>query len=140
MSGRCEISRPSRARTNGDQRHWVHLTATGGWRDVIAHTRELIVEGRSSVLASLVDVTEQRQAVARISHMAHHDDLTSLANRAQFKVRLEESLGRIRRNNCRAAVHFLDLDDFKVVNDTFGHPTGDRLLQAVANRFARNRS
>ena len=112
---------------NGDQRHWVHLTATGRRRDVIAHTRELMVEGRSSVLVSIVDVTEQREAVARISHMAHHDDLTSLANRAQFKMRLEESLDRIRRNDRRAAVHFLDLDDFKVVNDTFGHPTGDRL-------------
>ena len=120
---------------NGDQRHWVHLTATGGRRDVIAHSRELTVDGRSSVLVSIVDVTEQRQAVARISHMAHHDDLTSLANRAQFKMRLEESLNRIRRNNRRAAVHFLDLDDFKVVNDTFGHPTGDRLLQEVASRL-----
>jgi diguanylate cyclase (GGDEF)-like protein/PAS domain S-box-containing protein len=120
---------------NGDQRHWVHLTATGHRRDVIAHSRELTVDGRSSVLVSIVDVTEQREAVARISHMAHHDDLTSLANRAQFKMRLEESLKRICRNNRHAAVHFLDLDDFKVVNDTFGHPTGDRLLQEVASRL-----
>jgi len=120
---------------NGNQRHWVHLTATGRKLHVIAHTRELIVEGRPSVLTSIVDVTEQREAVARISHMAHHDELTSLANRAQFKMRLEESLNRIRRNNYRTAVHFLDLDDFKMVNDTFGHPTGDRLLQAVAGRL-----
>ena len=120
---------------NGNQRHWVHLTATGRKLHVIAHTRELIVEGRPSVLTSIVDVTEQREAVARISHMAHHDELTSLANRAQFKMRLEESLNPIRRNNYRTAVHFLDLDDFKMVNDTFGHPTGDRLLQAVAGRL-----
>jgi diguanylate cyclase (GGDEF)-like protein len=80
------------------------------------------------------DITERRRAEARMEHMARHDALTGLPNRTLFQIHLERDLARISRNeNC--AVILLDLDDFKTVNDTLGHQTGDILLQAVAGRL-----
>ena len=70
-----------------------------------------------------------------IEFMAHHDSLTELANRVLLNERLEQALARIDGEK-RVAVHHLDLDQFKAVNDTFGHPAGDRLLKIVAERLA----
>ena len=81
-----------------------------------------------------IDVTERRQAEARIAHLAHHDPLTDLPNRTLFRIRLEEALGRARRGES-FAVCCLDLDRFKDVNDSLGHPVGDALLQAVTRRL-----
>ncbi len=80
------------------------------------------------------DITEQRRAETRIAHMARHDALTGLANRVLLRERLEEALARTRRAD-PCAVLFLDLDHFKSINDTQGHPTGDALLRAVAARM-----
>jgi diguanylate cyclase (GGDEF)-like protein len=70
----------------------------------------------------------------RAGHLATHDSLTGLPNRALLNERLEHALTRVRRDEV-AAVHMLDLDHFKTVNDTLGHPVGDRLLQTVAERL-----
>jgi diguanylate cyclase (GGDEF)-like protein len=87
-------------------------------------------------VVTLEDVSERRQAEAQIAHMAHHDALTGLPNRIRFRERLDDEMKRIRRGES-AAVLYLDLDHFKNVNDTLGHPIGDELLKAVANRLRR---
>ncbi len=83
-------------------------------------------------VATHEDITEQRQAEIRIEYMAHHDALTELANRVLLNARLKSALGR----DEMVAVHHLDLDQFKAVNDTFGHQAGDQLLKFVAERLA----
>ncbi|MEN3349985.1 MAG: hypothetical protein V7632_3620 [Bradyrhizobium sp.] len=81
------------------------------------------------------DVTEQVRSEARITHMAQHDALTDLPNRVLLKERMEQALAATRRGGPSFAVLMLDLDRFKEVNDTLGHPAGDALLQAVAARL-----
>jgi len=78
------------------------------------------------------DVTARRQAVSKIEHIAHHDALTGLPNRLQFKNRLEREFKRIEQHGRQLAVLSVDLDRFKEVNDTLGHSVGDQLLRAVA--------
>jgi diguanylate cyclase (GGDEF)-like protein/PAS domain S-box-containing protein len=83
----------------------------------------------------LFDVTELKEAEERIAHMAFHDGLTGLANRALFEETLALALERAKRDLAVVAVLFLDLDNFKHVNDTLGHHAGDRLLVEVAARL-----
>jgi diguanylate cyclase (GGDEF)-like protein len=86
-------------------------------------------------VATHVDVTEQRRSEVKITHMAQHDALTDLPNRLLLKVRLENDIAVTRRGGPNLAVFMLDLDRFKEINDTLGHPAGDALLQAVAARL-----
>jgi diguanylate cyclase (GGDEF)-like protein len=85
-------------------------------------------------LLTLEDITEQRLAAARLTHMAHHDALTGLPNRVLFHDKLAEAVARSRRGE-PCAVLYLDLDHFKAVNDTLGHPVGDALLQDITQRL-----
>ena len=83
-------------------------------------------------VATHEDITEQRKAELQIAHMAHHDALTDLANRALLGQRLKQALEQ--RAGCSRSYH-IDLDKFKAVNDTLGHPAGDILLQDVSRRL-----
>ncbi|MCK0209373.1 diguanylate cyclase [Starkeya koreensis] len=83
-------------------------------------------------LATVEDATERHRAEMRIQHLAHHDPLTGLANRTLFSQRLREAIGR---DGAPPALLLLDLDHFKEVNDRFGHPVGDALLVAAADRL-----
>jgi diguanylate cyclase (GGDEF)-like protein/PAS domain S-box-containing protein len=81
------------------------------------------------------DITEERALEAQLKHQALHDPLTGLANRAFFEERLAQAHGRVIRQGGIGAVLLIDLDDFKGVNDSFGHFLGDQLLTAIANRL-----
>src|SRR5207248_11195297 len=81
------------------------------------------------------DVTDRQRNEARVVFMAHHDLLTGLANRASFTEKIEEAGARLRRHGEPFTVFMLDLDRFKNVNDTLGHPAGDALLKETALRL-----
>ncbi len=89
----------------------------------------LMVHGRTRALRLAASMTEE------LRHMAQHDPLTHLPNRALFSDRLNQELARARRDRGRFLVIFMDLDDFKPVNDRFGHAVGDQLLLQVAQRL-----
>jgi diguanylate cyclase (GGDEF)-like protein/PAS domain S-box-containing protein len=99
-------------------------------------------DGRLLVDGIVNDITdrhlvEEQLAVAhaRLSHLAFHDHLTGLPNRAQFEQHLQVALARARRDDTAVAVFFVDLDGFKPINDAHGHAVGDALLRAVADRL-----
>jgi diguanylate cyclase (GGDEF)-like protein/PAS domain S-box-containing protein len=83
----------------------------------------------------MFDITAAKETAIRMEHMAYHDILTGLPNRAMFQDHLELALARARRHDLAVAVLFLDLDAFKPVNDTHGHEIGDEVLQHVARRI-----
>jgi diguanylate cyclase (GGDEF)-like protein len=87
-------------------------------------------------VTTYLDVTEQRRTQALIAHMAHHDTLTNLPNRALFSDRLKTAIAMAKRSGLMA-IHYIDVDNFKPVNDTFGHQAGDELLIAIADRLRR---
>src|SRR5262249_22186235 len=102
-------------------------------------------DGRSSLIvnqpladggwvATLEDITEQKRAEEKIAHLAHYDPLTDLPNRALFREKLEGMLNQL-SPGANLAVLYLDLDQFKDINDTLGHPAGDELLNVVAGRL-----
>jgi diguanylate cyclase (GGDEF)-like protein/PAS domain S-box-containing protein len=89
------------------------------------------------LLGTVQDITERKQAEKRIHQLAYYDNLTGLPNRLMFREYLGHAITRARRSSQKLAVLFLDIDDFKRVNDTLGHQSGDVLLQEVAERLSK---
>ena len=121
--------------TSGTNRLWRNVKADGSQIDVLASWCDVVFRDQPAQLVAIMDVTEKRKTEKRMSHMVRHDGLTGLPNRMLFHERLDEALARMRREGEKLAILYLDLDRFKHVNDALGHPAGDKLLAATANRL-----
>ncbi len=120
----------------GGIRHRIVLPDAGERQ--VQQQVEAVCDSAGQVLhldATVQDITERRRAEAKIRQLAYCDSLTSLPNRESFRDRLDQALSLARRHARQLAILFLDLDDFKRVNDTLGHTVGDLLLKAVAERL-----
>jgi predicted signal transduction protein with EAL and GGDEF domain len=128
------IRTESTAIGSGENCHKVHNLADGR---IIAVQFRCMAGG--GWVATHEDITERKNAEAQISYLAHNDVLTGLPNRAQFRIQLEKQFARVSRGD-RTAVLCLDLDHFKAVNDTLGHPVGDTWNSTSAGRCRRTSS
>lgn len=129
---------------------WTELLETGHWRGEIWNRRKngeiypqwLSISAvknefnlPSHYVGVFTDISQLKQSQERLEHLAHFDPLTRLPNRTLIQARLKHALELAQRHSHRVAVLFVDLDRFKTVNDSLGHPAGDELLLAVAKRL-----
>ncbi|RYX81964.1 EAL domain-containing protein [bacterium] len=116
------------------------LETTSGHRVALSVSASRLMDANNEfagVVASMTDITEHRALQERLSYQVFHDSLTGLANRQLLRNRLEHALAQRSIASGQLAVLFLDLDNFKFVNDSLGHETGDILLQTTAERLRR---
>lgn len=121
---------------NGTNRfEWVHTRADGS--DFTAEVTLSAIElgGRQAIYCAWQDISERKQAKEQIEYLAHYDSLTSLSNRFSLNSRLVQTVAEAKREERQLAVMFIDLDRFKVINDSLGHHVGDLLLIETANRL-----
>lgn len=131
---------------------WRHIIEKGVWQGEIWNRRkngEIFPEWQtitsvkneageiSNFVSVFSDITEVKHAQEKLERLAHFDALTDLPNRVLFKDRVTQALGHAKRNHKKLAIVLFDLDGFKTVNDSLGHPIGDRLLQLVAQRLSK---
>ncbi len=132
---------------------WYQLTAEGHWQGEISNRRKNgeiypswltinAVRNRAGFITHFVavfaDISSLKHAQARLDYQAHHDPLTGLPNRTLFESRLQTALVQGQESHSLGAVLFLDLDRFKHINDSLGHPVGDLLLKGIALRLKEN--
>jgi len=143
LDDRAALTQALEAHLSGASQHFEHehriQHRDGSYRWVLARGMAVRdAHGRATrVVGSQTDVTDRKQAEQRLQHDALHDALTGLPNRVLFLDRLDQAIRRAQRAHpsTAAAVLFLDLDRFKLVNDSLGHAVGDQLLIAVARRL-----
>ncbi|MGE0585769.1 MAG: ammonium transporter [Flavobacteriaceae bacterium] len=97
--------------------------------------REILYRGIRTRVSAISDLRERRMAEERIRHLAHHDPLTDLPNRAVFQDRLSDAIARAQRQQNKMALLLVDLDRFKDINDLHGHPAGDEVIRVTARRL-----
>ena len=135
------LSRLERMRRYGVERvaklDWQMECADGRWIDAEVVCSNLLddpdVQG---LVLTIRDVTDRRKMERELEHRAFHDSLTALPNRGLYFDRLKDALHRAARTNALVAVLFIDVDDFKAINDTWGHGAGDRVLQRLSRILA----
>lgn len=115
----------------------VFVTPGGRQLYLQTHIMPLQFYDETVALVVSVDITDRKRAQAEMEFMAHHDALTHLPNRVQLVERLELEVRRAERHDYHGAVLFIDLDQFKNINDSLGHPVGDRVLTEVAQRLVK---
>jgi diguanylate cyclase (GGDEF)-like protein/PAS domain S-box-containing protein len=118
----------------------LHREMLGKHRDGTVKIVEVSVEpielnGADCLLLTARDVSQLKEAQAQIQHLAYHDSLTNLPNRALLIDRLNQQIALLKRHQLRGALLFLDLDHFKHINDSLGHPVGDAVLKMVTARL-----
>jgi diguanylate cyclase (GGDEF)-like protein/PAS domain S-box-containing protein len=111
------------------------LKKDGSLIDVEVQGKTVTIQGGRAVIGMILDVSEQRNALNRANYLAYYDVLTALPNRALFMDHLRLAMAGAKRHGTLMALFFLDLDNFKEINDTLGHNIGDQLLQGVAVRL-----
>jgi len=135
------------------QAMWDAIKEEGSWHGQIWNQRKdgSVVPGWQTISAVkdesgkvthyvgvFADISDFKRSQAQLDHLAHHDPLTNLPNRLLFVDRLEHALDKARRDNSLCALLFLDLDRFKKINDTLGHPAGDEVLQIMSRRLRKS--
>jgi diguanylate cyclase (GGDEF)-like protein/PAS domain S-box-containing protein len=111
-------------------------SSTGDWLQFeIRHTNLLDDEAVHGIVLNCRDISERKLYEDQLAHQAFHDPVTGLANRALFADRVQHALARATREESTVGVIFVDLDDFKTINDSLGHASGDAVLQEVAHRL-----
>lgn len=132
---------------------WNELYKTGSWKGEIWNRKKngeiypewlnlsVVKDNNGKVLnyvALFSDITKIKDSNAKIDYLAHHDPLTNLPNRLLLKARLNKSIEKCNDLKQRLAVFFVDIDNFKIINDTYGHSIGDKIINLVAQRLQKN--
>ncbi|HEV3477082.1 MAG TPA: EAL domain-containing protein [Rubrobacteraceae bacterium] len=124
---------------SGEPYDFEHRIVRPDGQERVVHRRAEVIRGEGGeplrMVGTVHDITERKALEERLEYQALHDGLTGLPNRALFMDRLEHTLVRTRRRKGKLAVLFMDLDNFKIINDSLGHEAGDQLLVAVAERL-----
>ena len=118
------------------EKRYIHLDGHEVWVSVSVSCVRDEQGGPLYLIGQVEDITERRALRERLAYAAIHDPLTGLPNRELFMDRLEVALRRATRGRHEVAVIFLDLDRFKLINDSLGHEVGDQVLRAVADRLS----